>query len=217
MRLLSVNVARPEVIEGHSAPTGICKLPVSGAVAVGPLGIEGDAVMDTKNHGGFDQAVYLYGQPDYDFIAAETGREMSPGLFGENFTVAGLESQKIDLGDRFEIGELLFEVTSPRIPCATFAARMRDPQWVKIFFAINRPGVYVRVLRGGAVEAGMAVTHIPFDGPKVPLLELMHDYKNPTPERMRYLMQAPIHCDLAAKYQDRLAQGDLLASTETAP
>ncbi len=217
LQILSVNIGRPEHVEGHAALTGICKHPVSGAITIGPLGVEGDAVMDTKNHGGLDQAVYLYGQPDYDFIAAETGREMSPGLFGENLTLAGLESQSIDIGDRFEVGELLFEVTSPRIPCATFAARMRDPKWVKIFFAINRPGVYVRVLRGGVIEAGMAVNHLPFTGPRVPLLELMYDYKNPAPERMRYLMQAPIHRDLVAKYEDRLAQGDLLAGTGTAP
>jgi MOSC domain-containing protein YiiM len=217
MQILSVNIGRPEHVDGHAALTGICKRPVSGPVAIGPLGVENDAVMDTKNHGGFDQAVYLYGQPDYDFVAAETGREMSPGLFGENLTIAGLESRKIDIGDRFEVGELLFEVTSPRIPCATFAARMRDPQWVKIFFAINRPGVYVRVLKPGLVEAGVPVKHIPFAGPKVPLIELMQDYKNPAPERMRYLMQAPIHRDLVAKYADRLAQGDLLGGTETAP
>ncbi len=126
MAVLSVNVGKPEHIEGHKAATGICKRPVAGAIEIGPYGLAGDAVLDTKNHGGLDQAVYLYGQPDYDFIAAETGREMAPGLFGENLTIEGLESRAIDIGDRFELGDLLFEVTSPRIPCATFAARMRD-------------------------------------------------------------------------------------------
>ena len=73
MRLLSVNIGRPEHIPGHTAPTGIVKRPVSGPVEIGPLGLPGDAVMDTKNHGGFDQAVYLYGQPDYDWWAIPKG------------------------------------------------------------------------------------------------------------------------------------------------
>jgi MOSC domain-containing protein YiiM len=210
MKILSVNIGQPEHLDGHADLTGICKRPVAGPVAIGPYGLEGDAVMDAKSHGGLDQAVYIYGQPDYDFIAAETGREMAPGLFGENLTIAGLESQRILIGDRFEIGDLLFEVTSPRVPCATFAARMQDARWVKTFFAINRPGVYVRVLRTGTVEAGMPVSHLPFGGPQVPLTELMSDYKNPSPERMRYLMQAPIHRDLVARYETALAQERLL-------
>jgi MOSC domain-containing protein YiiM len=210
MKILSVNIGRPEHIDGYKPLTGICKKPVAGAVAVGPYGLAGDAVMDTKNHGGLDQAVYLFGQPDYDVITAATGRAFTPGLFGENLTVAGLESQKVLIGDRFEVGELLLEASCPRIPCATFSARMHDPGWVKTFFAINRPGVMTRVLRPGPVEAGMAVRHIPFAGPRVPLIELMTDYKSPAPERMRYLMQAPIHRDLVAAYEDRLAQGSLL-------
>jgi MOSC domain-containing protein YiiM len=210
MKILSVNVGRPEHIDGHKALTGICKRPVSGPIQVHELGLAGDAIMDTKNHGGPDQAIYLYGQPDYDFVAAETGRRLAPGQFGENLTVAGLESRKILIGDRLEIGDVLVEVTCPRIPCATFAARMSDPQWAKIFFAINRPGIYVRVLRTGTIEAGTAVRRIPFAGPQVPLVELMVDYKNPSPERMRYLLQAPIHRDLVTLYEEKLAQGDLL-------
>ncbi len=210
LQVLSVNVGRPEHIEGHKALTGICKRPATGPVEIGPLGLRHDAVMDTKNHGGLDQAVYLYGQPDYEFWAAELGRPMPPGLFGENLTVAGLESQKVLIGDRFEIGDTLLEVTSPRIPCATFAARMGDSQWVKRFFAVNRPGVYVRVLRPGRIEAGMTVRHTPFAGEPIPMIELMYDYKRPAPERMRWLLQAPIHRDLVARYTDMLAQGSLL-------
>ena len=210
MQVLSVNVGRPAHIEGHGALTGILKLPVAGPVEIGPLGLAGDAVMDTRNHGGPDQAVYIYGQPDYDFWSAELGRPMLPGRFGENLTIAGLESQKVLIGDRFEIGGVLFEVTSPRIPCATFAARMGDNLWVRRFFAVNRPGVYVRVLKPGSVEAGMTVRHLPFAGEPIPLVELMHDYKRPSPERMRWLLQAPIHRDLVARYNDLLAQGDLL-------
>jgi MOSC domain-containing protein YiiM len=210
MHLIAVNIGRPEIIPGHKAPTGICKHPATGPVIVAPLGLEGDAVMDTRNHGGPDQAVYLYGQPDYEFFAQELGRELPPGLFGENLTIAGLESGKIHIGDRFEIGGVLLEATSPRIPCATFAARMGgDPLWVRRFQQARRPGVYVRVLQHGPVEAGMPVRHLPFAGEQVLTTDLIEDYKAPSPERMRWLLKAPIHRDLVAKYQARLAQGSL--------
>jgi MOSC domain-containing protein YiiM len=209
MSVTAVNIGKPEHIEGYKPLTGINKRPVPGPVQIGTLGLEGDALLDTKHHGGPDQAVYLYGVPDYDFFARELGRPLAPGLFGENLTITGLESATINLGDRFEIGGVLLEATSPRNPCATFAARMGDPNWVKSFFAAERPGIYGRVLRTGAVEAGMAVKHIPFDGPSVPVTELMSDYKKPSPERMRYLLQAPIHRDLVEKYNAMLAQTEL--------
>lgn len=211
MRLLAVSIGKAEYIPGHKALTGICKHAVAGPVAIGAYGLERDAVMDTRNHGGLDQAVYLYGQPDYDFFAAALGRALAPGLFGENLLVSGLESRRIHIGDRFEIGDVLLEATSPRNPCATFAARMGDPHWVKSFHAAGRPGVYGRVLRPGPVEAGMAVRHIPFAGEPIPVTELMHDYKKPSADRMRYLLKAPIHRDLVAQYEAALAQGDLLA------
>jgi MOSC domain-containing protein YiiM len=209
MRLIAVNLGRPELIEGHKAPTGICKRPAAGPVMIAPLGLEGDAVMDTRNHGGPDQAVYLYGRPDYDAFARDLGRELPPGLFGENLTIAGLESGKIHIGDRFEIGDVLLEASAPRIPCATFAARMGDPLWVKRFQHARRPGVYVRVLRPGTVEAGMPVRHIPFASEQILTIDLVEDYKAPSPERMRWLLEAPIHRNLRTKYETRLAQGNL--------
>lgn len=209
MHLIAVNIGRPEIIPGHKAPTGICKHPAISPVTIAPLGLEGDAVMDTRNHGGPDQAVYLYGQPDYDAFAKELGRELPPGLFGENLTIAGLDSGKIHIGDRFQIGDVLLEATSPRIPCSTFAARMGDPLWVRRFQHVRRPGVYVRVLHPGAVEAGMPIRHIPFAGEQVLTTDLIEDYKAPSPERMRWLLKAPIHRELRAKYEARLAQGTL--------
>lgn len=210
MRLIAVNVGKAEYIPGHRALTGILKHTMPGPVAVGPFGLEHDAVMDTKNHGGLDQAVYLYGEPDYAHFAAMLSRALEPGLFGENLTVAGLESAAINIGDRFEIGDVLLEASSPRNPCTTFAARMGEPYWVKRFHAAGRPGVYGRVLQTGTVEAGMKVRLIPFVGEPVPVTELTRDYKNPSPERMRWLLRAPIHRDLVAQYEDALAQGDLL-------
>lgn len=211
LEIVSVNIGRSERIDGHKALTGINKRPVKGPVPIGPLGLLGDAVLDLVHHGGPDQAVYLYGLPDYAFFARELGRALPPGLFGENLTIAGLESARIHVGDRFAVGDALLEASAPRNPCSTFAARMGDPRWVKRFHAAQRPGVYARVLSPGTIAAGMAMIHLPFAGTKVPITELTVDYKKPSRDRMRYLLEAPIHRDLVEQYAAALSQGDLLA------
>ncbi|MBK8084052.1 MAG: MOSC domain-containing protein [Devosia sp.] len=211
LTIVAVNIGRPEHVAGHRALTGINKRPVAGPVAIGPLGLADDAVLDLEHHGGPDQAVYLYGLPDYAHFEHVLGHPLPPGLFGENLTIAGLESAGVNIGDRFAIGAVLLEASAPRNPCATFAARMGDAHWVKRFHAAQRPGVYARVLSPGSVAAGMTVTHVPFAGTRVPITELTADYKKPSRERMRYLLEAPIHRDLVEQYRAALAQDDLLA------
>ncbi len=206
MKLLSVNTGKARAFDNEMGRTGIFKKPVSAPVRIHSLGVGDDDICNPRVHGGPDQAVYIYGQPDYDFWAAELGRELAPGLFGENLTIAGLESQKMMVGDRLRIGEVLLELTAPRVPCATFAAVMGDTAWVKRFFTGNRPGVYARVLEEGMVSAGDTVTHSPFAGEQVPITDLTQDYQNPAPERMRRLLKAPIHTELRAHYEQVLAQ-----------
>lgn len=178
MRLLSVNVGIETPIEGagKSGRTGIFKRGVDGPVAVTPLGLAGDTISDTENHGGVDQAVYLYGAPDYAWWSEELGREMLPGTFGENLTVSGLRSAECCIGDRFLVGSAILEVTAPRIPCSTLNARMGDRMFVKRFRRAERPGLYCRVVRGGEVRAGEAVELERYEGEYLLALELFRDF-----------------------------------------
>jgi MOSC domain-containing protein YiiM len=178
LRLLSVNVGIETPIEGagKSGRTGIFKRGVDGPVAVTPLGLAGDTISDTENHGGVDQAVYLYGAPDYARWSEELGREMLPGTFGENLTVSGLRSAECCIGDRFLVGSAILEVTAPRIPCSTLNARMGDRMFVKRFRRAERPGLYCRVVRGGELRAGEAVELERYEGEKVLALELFRDF-----------------------------------------
>jgi MOSC domain-containing protein YiiM len=196
MKIVSVNIGRPVKKDWtKSGSTGIYKQPVEGAVPVGKLGLERDAICDLKHHGGEDQAVYLYGQPDYEFWSQELGRELEPGTFGENLTVEGLESAKICIGDRFVNGSLVMEVNSPRIPCNTFAQRMGDKLFPKKFLAANRPGVYCRVLSDGWVQAGDIFAHVPFEGEKIPVIEMNRTWnrKDLEPNEVQRFLATPIH------------------------
>jgi MOSC domain-containing protein YiiM len=181
MRLISINIGeeQPLAHAKASGKTGIFKQPAQVPVMIITLGIQGDTICDTENHGGPDQALYVYGVPDYEWWARELGRPLAPGTFGENLTVAGLESADLCVGDRFHIGQVILEVTAPRIPCITLARRMDDPSFPKRFLAAERPGVYCRVLCQGSVQAGDVVRHEPYTGERVTARALVRSYITP--------------------------------------
>jgi MOSC domain-containing protein YiiM len=162
VRLEAVNLGRRETITlgRRRVDTWIDKRPVERA-RVEPLGLVGDVVADEEHHGGPDQAVYLYGRADYEWWEKELGRSLPAGTFGENLTLTELDVRERRPGDRFRIGTVLLELTSPRIPCAVFAHRLRERQWVKRFRDAERPGSYARVLEPGEVAVGEPVELIP--------------------------------------------------------
>ncbi|MEP0804790.1 MAG: MOSC domain-containing protein [Chloroflexota bacterium] len=196
MKLLSINIGkeRQQQRKEYIETTGIYKMPVEGPVEIKSLGIEGDAICDKKNHGGPDQALYLYGGADYAWWEQELGQKLAPGTFGENLTISDLESAAFNVGDYLHIGEVTLQVTSPRIPCGTFATRMGDPQWVKKFRAAERPGLYVRVIKEGVIKAGDPVTVEKFSGETLSILEMyrQHYVKDKTEESLRKHLNAPI-------------------------
>jgi len=133
--------------------TAIGKSPVNRPVSIGPFGLEGDRIGDLSRHGGGGQAVYLYSEEDYAWWSAELDRPMPPGTFGENLTL-GKWWTEVRIGDRLVLDSLVLEISFPRIPCATLAARMGDPKFLKAFVKAQRPGHYARVIEPGSVAAG---------------------------------------------------------------
>lgn len=202
MHLLSINIGAARAVAPaypHDL-TGSYKAPAAGPVQVTRAGLPGDAIIDTQHHGGPDQAVYLYGSADYAWWAGELGRELAPGTFGENLTVAGLESAGLAIGDRLHIGAVVLEVTAPRIPCDTFARRMGDPGFVACFRAAGRPGCHCRVIREGTIRAGDSVTLEPYAGERVTIAEVFRDHYEPDldPAAIRRFLAVP----LAARIRD---------------
>jgi len=211
MELISVNIGREQSLENgkQTGTTGIFKTPVTTAVEITPLGLAGDAVVDTEHHGGFDQAIYVYGAPDYAWWSAELGTELEPGTFGENLTIDGLESAQLNVGDTFHIGDVSLQVTAARIPCSTLAARMGDPMFVKRFRAAERPGVYCRVLRPGVVQAGAAVTLELYTGATISIVEMFRDFYDPRPsaETIRRHLAAPIAARARSYLEEKQREG----------
>ncbi len=199
MKILAVCRGVPKTLPGKKAKTGINKHAVNGTVMIDELGLLGDAICNRKHHGGRDQAVYVEGSVTLDWWANELGRSLEPGTFGENLIIEGLDNRKIAVGDQFIAGDLVLEVTSARIPCSTFAAKMGDPQFVKRYIRAGRPGIYCRVLASGTVSADMLVTYLPYADARVTMPEMMATFgrRLSRQDRARYLA-APIHYKLRA-------------------
>jgi MOSC domain-containing protein YiiM len=214
MKLTSLNLGTGQLIAvgERKIRTGIHKQPTSEPVRIGKLGLHGDEVSDEVNHGGPDQAVYVYGLPDYDFWSEQLGTVLEPATFGENLTVSGLESASLRIGDRLSIGPggtgVLLEVAASRIPCHVLAARMDDLGFVKKFRTAQRPGAYCRVIETGELQVGDTVRLEPFVGETVSLLEDFNLYHNVNPSRaeIERALKAPIAIRSRNELTQRLAK-----------
>jgi ferredoxin-NADP reductase/MOSC domain-containing protein YiiM len=162
-QLLSVNVGLPRDIawKGRTVHTGIWKHPVSGRCRVGRLNLEGDGQGDLAGHGGEQRAVFVYQIESYRYWEQQLGRtDFACGQFGENFTIDGLPDDIVCVGDRYQIGSALFEVTQPRVTCYRVGIRMNEPRMPALLTANGRPGFYFRVLREGEVGAGDEIVKV---------------------------------------------------------
>lgn len=195
LKLLAICVGAARPVPGRSATkTGIYKEPVNGAVILDGERIVGDRIVNRKHHGGPDQAVYIECQEDTEWWEGQLGIQLPAGTFGENLRVEGISNREIAVGDRFVFGDAELEITSCRVPCATFAARMDDPKFVRRFTKAARPGAYARVLKTGTLRAGESFTYLPYQGHRITMPEMMRTFGHHLEgeERARYL-SAPIH------------------------
>ena len=156
-RLVSVNVGLPRDIEwrSHIVHTGIWKDPVRGRCRVGRLQLDGDGQGDLAGHGGEQRAVFVYQLESYRYWQERLKRnDFVHGQFGENFTVEGLSDDAVCIGDRYQIGSAIFEITQPRVTCYRVGIRMNEPLMPAWLTSSGRPGFYFRVIREGDVGAG---------------------------------------------------------------
>jgi len=209
MKLISINAGKKQEQKnkGRMEITGIYKVPLQESVQITTLGIAEDYIGSPEHHGGSDQALYVYCEADYQWWAEQTGKEMSPGLFGENLTISGLESSSLNVGDFLYIGDVTLQVTAPRIPCGTFAAKMEDPQWVKKFTAAERPGFYVRVLREGALTAGADIRLEKYTGETLSMVDVYrahYDRAGRNAEVLRSHLASPLSIRMREKYEGEL-------------
>ena len=165
MRVVSVNVGLPrEVVwKRRTVSTGIFKEPVVGRIKVRQLNLDGDRQADLTVHGGPEKAIYVYPAEYYAYWRKEFPEmELPFGMFGENFTVEGLD-ERVNIGDQFSIGSTKVMVTQPRMPCYKLGIKFQRDDILKRFLTSGLTGFYLSVLQEGEVETGDAITRIKRD------------------------------------------------------
>lgn len=207
IQVCSVNLGKKQTLDmgDRQAETGIYKQPVSETVHIKINGLVGDEICDGRFHGGPDQAVYIYRAEDYAWWGSELGKTCVPGLFGENLTIKGLEAPGLFVGDRLDFGDLILEVTAPRIPCALFARRMGDSGFVKKFLRAERPGFYCRVIQEGMVSTGSEVSFVRTNLESISTVEFFHDASQRLSiEKLERYLSLPIDIRSRKDFQKKL-------------
>ncbi len=178
MKVISLNIGMPkkEVFGAKEWATGICKQPVTHGLDLLKLGFKGDGVADTKHHGGADKAVCVYSLDHYAAWEKILGSPLPTAAFGENLTVSGLREEKIGIGDIFKIGTARVQVSQPRQPCKTLAARFEKNDFVKLVVQSGQTGLYFRVLEEGMVTPGDEIMLLERDKNEVTVAFANHTY-----------------------------------------
>jgi MOSC domain-containing protein YiiM len=207
MRLQSLNVAVPRLIEykGEEVLTGIYKLPTDAALTVRKLNIDGDEQADLTVHGGVDKAVYAFPSEHYSWYQSELKQDAyAPGQFGENLTTEGMLESVVRIGDRYRVGEVLFEVSQPRSPCYKFAIKMSSAEALVIMINSARTGFYLRVLEEGEIQARDTIEVAETD-PLAPTVEEVHRLYY-LDRRNRVGLTRALQCDRLSKvFSDEFA------------
>jgi MOSC domain-containing protein YiiM len=160
LEFVSLNVRKPQQVDykGKAVSTAIGKQPVKGRISLSVTHLEGDEQADKVHHGGPDQAVCVYFYDHYPHWEKVLGKTLAPGAFGENFTLRGSDEGCIRIGDTFRLGEVLLQVSHPRVPCFKLSAIHERPTLEQEVAASGYTGFYFRVLRTGTIAAGERLT-----------------------------------------------------------
>jgi MOSC domain-containing protein YiiM len=179
MKIISVNIGLPREVswQGKTVTTGIFKEPIKGSVVLRTLNLDGDKQADLSVHGGVSKAVYMYPVQHYEFWKSELPNMQLPyGMFGENFTIAGLLEETVHIGDRFRLGAAEVMVTEPRMPCYKLGIKFGRADMVKRFVVSRRTGFYFAVLQEGEIKAGDTIELLSRDGHGITVADITRLY-----------------------------------------
>lgn len=203
--LVSIQVGTPREIESDPATdwsskpwrTAIFKTAVTGDVSVGATGVSGDGQADRKNHGGSDKAICVYPVEHLQYWQHQLDRpDFSAGAFGENFSVAGLNESSVAIGDRWQIGTAIFEVSQPRQPCWKLARRWQAKSLAAQAIDTGKTGWYLRVIQAGIIGGGAPIEVTPATASNESRFSIedaneIFYQRQPDPEAIRRLLEVP--------------------------
>ncbi|MBC7712060.1 MAG: MOSC domain-containing protein, partial [Rhizobacter sp.] len=194
MKIESIQIGMPKTVEfrGKQISTGIFKDRIKGPVILKTLSLEGDGQADLRVHGGVDKALYAYPFDTYNrWRKLRPDLEFTDGAFGENLSMSSLQEDSIYIGDIYELGEAIVQVTQPRFPCYKLGVKFKESKIIKQFMEFDRPGVYFRVLKEGIIDVGDELKLVSREKVLLSVLELFHiqDFEEVNKDRIREILQ----------------------------
>lgn len=157
MKIVSTNIGNKISFDwnGKTVETGILKKPVNTPIFLGKTDVEKDVVCDRENHGGIDKACYFYGANHYSFWKEKyPNLKFEFGMFGENITLDNIDETIIRIGNIYQVGKAVIQISEPRIPCFKLGHKFNDQLVIKEFINSSYSGFYVRILKEGTVTVG---------------------------------------------------------------
>ncbi|MDH5177782.1 MAG: MOSC domain-containing protein [Gammaproteobacteria bacterium] len=197
---------KPLPVSGR--PTGIYKTRVSAPIAIGTEGFQGDAQADRRVHGGPDKAVHLYPTRHYARLADEfpqVAADLVPGSIGENLATAALDEADVRVGDVWQLGTALLQVSQPRSPCWKIDERYGCDGMAKFIAASGLTGWYWRVLQPGMVAPGdpLDLLEPAADAPTLREAMQLCSAHRPPVQQLERLASVP---GIAGNWRDKIVQ-----------
>jgi MOSC domain-containing protein YiiM len=208
-QLVSLQIGLPQNYPGDQSrniltrawTTGFFKAPVTKPVELTPTGLKGDGVADTKVHGGLDKALLVYSTDHYPAWLADIGLELSPGSFGENLSITGMNEQNVCIGDRWQLGDVILEVSQPRQPCWKLARRHLLPNLPKLVINSNRSGWYMRIIQTGLLSAPFEIVRLSNPYPEWTIANVNNAYYQ-KPKNQTHLQALANLSELATSWRE---------------
>jgi len=184
--LLSLRIGRVQAFGPAGQPSAIGKQAVNDRVVVSKLGLAGDEQADRLHHGGIDKALHHYPCEHYAAWARELPVQadlFTAGGFGENLSTLGLDESNVCLGDVFQIGNAMLQVSQGRKPCWKLNQRFGVTDMARRVQDSGRTGWYYRVLAEGEIAPNDELTLIERPQPDWPLARLIKVIYHDQPDR----------------------------------
>ncbi len=204
MRILSLNVSKAKTVtyKNEEVSTGIYKVSVRGPKMVRKLNIDGDEQADLKLHGGVHKAVYAFPSEHYPYYQKVLNQDSyEPGQFGENLTTEGMFETDVRIGDRYRVGEVVFEVSQPRAPCYKFGIKMGVAEALAVCIKSSKTGFYLRVIREGMIQSGDTI-ELEYSNETAPTVEEVHKLYYLDKKNLSGLKQAADCATLTQVFRD---------------
>jgi len=155
MKIISTNIGEPTTFlwNGKEEKTGIYKLPVDQPIFLTKNDVLTDEVSNRLNHGGYYKACYVFSAEQYPYWKnLYPHLDWNWGMFGENLTVADFDENQVYLGDIYQLGEALVQVSQYREPCYKLGVKFGTQQILKQFISHGFGGTYLSILEEGQVN-----------------------------------------------------------------